>query len=494
MFKSYTLITFLFCALISAQASAQNILLQGTVKDTDNLPLAGAAITAEGTNYSTTADRDGRYKLKLKPGNYRLSYSFIGFNTVYRAVNTSQPDQNTLNVSMELSSSALQQVEVIGRKEQSYKTTRSFIGKAEADIKDIPQSVSYASKEFIADRGLMRVGDIVRNLSGVTQASFYDDLTIRGFRVNGQVNTQLINGLRTSTGFWKQPLANYLERVEVLKGPSSALFGNASPGGVVNRVTKKPLDETRRSVNFSSGSFNTFRALADFTGPASQDSSLLYRLNLGYENAGSFRDLMFDKNLVIAPSLTFLPSDRTSINFDLVYNDSKSRLDRGQTLFGSADLNSTPQSLSLNTTNDYMNEQTYNVTFSINHKIKDNLSVNAAYMKTGYEEDLYEHRTSGTYGVDRLGAVQNNLAGMMIISRKRKRYIDNLSGYINYKPVTGKVKHNIVAGYDFGSEKLPVGSSQMSAGGYLNKTRDSIIATYIVGDSLKYARDKNGAP
>lgn len=495
MLKPHTLIIFFFCLLTSRITLAQQeITVHGSVKDSDGQALPGAAIVVESTNYSTTAGKEGRYILKLKPGTYKFVYSFVGFNTVTKNINANSGDLSELHVRLQAATSSLQQVEIVGRKEQSYKTTRSFIGKAETDLKDIPQSVSYASKEFIADRGLTRVGDIVRNLSGVTQASFYDDLTIRGFRVNGQTNTQLINGLRTSTGFWKQPLANYLERVEVLKGPSSALFGNASPGGVVNRVTKKPLDETRRSVNFSLGSFNTFRALADFTGPASKDSSLLYRLNLGYENAGSFRDLMFDKNIVIAPSLTFLPTDRTSVNFDLVYNDSKSRLDRGQTLFGSSDLNSTPQSLSLNTANDYMNELTYNVTVSINHRITDNFSVNAAYIKTGYEEDLYEHRTSGTYGVDRNGATLNNMAGMMIISRKRKRYIDNLSGYFNYKPQTGVIRHNIVAGYDYGSEKLPVGSSQMSAGGYLNKTRDTVINRYVAKDSLKYARDRNGAP
>src|SRR5690606_21169977 len=163
---------------------------------------------------------------------------------------------------------ALQTVEVIGRKEKSYKNTTSFVGaKTEIALKDLPQAVSYATKELIADQGVMRVGDIVKNFSGVNQNTFYDDIIIRGYRINGGSNTQLLNGMRTSTGFWKQPLANYLERVEVLKGPSSALFGNASPGGVINRLTKKPLDEVRNSVSFSTGSFNTLRALVDFTGP-----------------------------------------------------------------------------------------------------------------------------------------------------------------------------------------------------------------------------------
>lgn len=111
------------------------------------------------------------------------------------------------------------------------------------------------------------MGEVVKNFSGVSQFTCYDDISIRGFRINGGSNTQLLNGMRTSTGFWKQPLANYLERVEVLKGPSSALFGNASPEGVIDRVTKKPLDQAANSVSFSTGSYNTLRALADFTGP-----------------------------------------------------------------------------------------------------------------------------------------------------------------------------------------------------------------------------------
>ena len=477
-----------------SQVSAQQMAnLQGYVKDNEGKPLPGATISIEGTNLSTSTNNKGFYKLKLPTGKITIHYNFIGFKELVKTLEVSA-DANE-SVELKESNSGLQQVEITGRKDKAYKTRATFIGKIENELKDIPQSVSYASKELIADQGLMRVGEVVKNFSGVNQFSFYDDLTIRGFRVNGQSNTQLLNGLRTSTGFWKQSLANYLERVEVLKGPSSALFGNASPGGVVNRVTKKPLDETRRSISLTMGSFNTFRGLADFTGPATKDSTLLYRLNLGYENAGSFRDLMFDRNVVIAPSLTFLPSKNTRINFDLVYTDSKSRLDRGQPIFGSFDLNSTPQTLSLNTTNDYLNELTYNATISITHKINDVLSLNASYLKTGYDEDLYEHRTSNAYALDGNGKSINNLAGMNVQIRKRKRFIDNFSGYINYTPKTGDISHKIVAGYDFGSEKTPVGGSSLTAGGYRNAANDGFINNYVAANSSRYLlKDGNPVP
>lgn len=474
--------------------SQQATYLQGIIRDHLGLPIPGVNVFVKNSSLVTQSNGNGHYKLQVNAGVYIVTYKSIGFKTINKRFEIIAGADLTENIALAVSTSDLQQVEITGRKEKTYKTTATFLGKTENQLKDIPQSVSYASKELIADQGLMRVGDVVKNFSGVNQFSFYDDLTIRGFRVNGQTNTQLINGLRTSTGFWKQSLANYLERVEVLKGPSSALFGNASPGGVVNRVTKKPLDDTRRSINFSLGSFNNLRALADFTGPATKDSVLLYRVNVGYENSDSFRDLMFDKTFVVAPSLTFIASQKTRINFDLVYTDSKSRLDRGQPIFGSSDLNSTPQSLSLNTGNDHLNELTYNVTLSLNHKITNNLSLNVAYLKTGYSEDLYEHRTSNAYGLDAKGVKIDNFAGMNIQMRKRKRFMDNLSGYFNYDLTTGSILHKIVFGTDYASEKTPVGGSQLTASGYRNASNTGAISRYDAKNSQLYLLDKAGNP
>ncbi|MFD2744601.1 MULTISPECIES: TonB-dependent receptor [Sphingobacterium] len=489
------IITILLVVLFQQTKAQSSAILQGDITDLQGNSLSGTSITVRGSSLRTAADAQGYFFLNIPEGSHSVQFSLVGYETQIITIQAKAGKPITLDIMLSSSQSTLQQVEIIGRKEQTYKTTRTFIGnKNETAIKDVPQSISYASKELIADQGAMRVGDVVKNFSGVNQFSFYDDLTIRGFRVNGQANTQLLNGLRTSTGFWKQSLANYLERVEVLKGPSSALFGNASPGGVVNRVTKKPLDETRRSINLSLGSFDTFRALADFTGPATKDSSLLYRVNLGYENAQNFRDLMFDKNLVIAPSLTFIASDRTSINFDLVYTDSKSRLDRGQPIFGSYDLHSTPQSLSLNTANDYLNELTYNASLWLNHQINDNLSFNASYLKTGYNESLYEHRTSNMYALDGDGNPIEDRVGMMIQQRIRNRYIDNLAAYFNYTTQTGILGHKIVFGYDLGSERTPVGGSQLTASGYRNAANNGAINSYNPANQSAYLLDANGNP
>jgi iron complex outermembrane recepter protein len=490
---SLLLIQVLFFAGTSAYAQSGKI--KGTVKDAQGQVLPGATILVEDSRMGTSSDAYGNFEITIKPGQYRLAVSMVGFETIYSDVTVTEGEVTVIDAPLAESKNVLQQVEIIGRKEQSYKNTSSFVGsKTELNSKDLPQSVSFITKELISDQGQMRVGEVVKNMSGVNQFTFYDDITIRGFRINGQSNTQLLNGLRTSSGFWKQPLANYLERVEVLKGPSSALFGNASPGGVLNRVTKKPLDYNRKSLDFSFGSFNTFRALADFTGPMNTERTLLYRLNIGYEDANSFRDLQFDKNLVIAPSVSFLPTDKTRLNFDIIYNQSNSRLDRGQAVYNNNDLYSTPTSRSLSAANDYLNENTYNISASLNHYFTDKLSVTLAYLKTGYNEDLLEHRGANGYAVRGDSSIIVDKVAMQVFQRKRRRYIDNVSVFFNYATSTGVLEHKMLIGYDYSQDQVPAGGSQLTASGYRNATNTGSIDPYRPSKMSSYLLDKDGNP
>jgi len=474
---------------------AQNAKINGKIVSKNNEAVAYASISIKSPKKNLISDDKGNFEItNLPPGNYSIYFSAMGFSVQEKNIELHQNEKLEISIVLQENINTLQTVEITGRKEKSYRNSKSFIGaKTEIALKDLPQAVSYATKELIADQGSIRVGEVVKNFSGVSQFTFYDDISIRGFRINGGSNTQLLNGMRTSTGFWKQPLANYLERVEVLKGPSSALFGNASPGGVINRVTKKPLDQAANNVSFSTGSFNTLRALADFTGPLTEDKSLLYRLNLGYENANSFRDLQFDKNIVLAPSLSFLPNEKTSVNFDLIYNSSKSILDRGQSTYEN-NLYSTKISNSLNSTNDYLNEETYIVTTSLNHQFTDRFSFSASYIRTGYTEDLLEHRGANKYASAGDGSTIPTSIEMQVFIRKRKRYIDNLSTFFKYETKTGDLDHNLILGYDYAQEQVPPGGSQLQATGYRNASNTGSIATYNPANKDKFLLDSKGNP
>ncbi|RYF53093.1 MAG: TonB-dependent receptor, partial [Cytophagaceae bacterium] len=188
----------------------------------------------------------------------------------------------------------------------------------------------------------------------------------------------------------------------------------------------------------------------------------------GYVNAQGFRNLQFDKNIIIAPSVSFLPTDKTRINFDLVYNKSNSRLDRGQSVVGN-NLYSSAIATSLNAVNDYLNEETYLITTSLNHQFSQKTSLNMAYLRTGYTEDLLEHRSSNVNGIDSAGVAIPNLVARQVFVRQTKSFMDNVSLFLNHTFNTGRAEHKLVFGYDYIQSTTPKGSGQQTANGYLLK-------------------------
>ncbi|TDQ10283.1 TonB-dependent receptor [Pedobacter metabolipauper] len=487
MGKFYNSLLFAAFFLFSQAAFAQ-LSLSGKITDSNNQPVPGATIKLIETGTAVSTDQNGSFGFAdLKAGSYTFSISYIGFETRNVKFNLSST-QNKLNIVLHEQQNALQDVEITGRKEKSYKNTKSFSGtKTETQLKYVPQSISYVTKEVIDDQQAFRAGEIIKNVSGASTFSYYNnDITLRGFRTS----TALINGLRTSTEGWSQPILANVERVEVIKGPASALFANTDPGGTVNTVTKKPLDENRKAISFGTGSFNTYRMSADFTGPMNENKTLLYRLNLAYQNAESFRVLQGGEDFMIAPSISFIPDDKTLVNFDLVYSKSKSRLDRGQPIFGATagtDLFSTPISFAIGKRNDFLNELNLYVTTSFQRKISDKVTFNASYMKFMYDEDLLEHRTSNRYAVDQAGVSIPTLMEMQTIRRQGKNYNDNISLYLVSDFKTGPLEHKLVTGYDYLQNQTPVGNSSYNARGYLNAARTGSINSYDPLKSANYA-------
>ena len=369
--------------------------------------------------------------------------------------------------------SQLNTVEIIGRKETSYKNTSSFSGaKVNLALKDTPQSIGYVTKELILDQNATTVNDVVKNISGVNQYSHYNDFSIRGNRILGNSSIgggMLLNGMKAQTSIWKPMSLANIERVEVIKGPASAMFGNASPGGVINRITKKPLATRMRSITTSIGSFNTLKTYADFTGPANKSKTLLYRLNLGYETTDTFRDLQSSKNIIIAPSFSYLPTDRTRLNIDIFYRNMNGKLDRAQSVFGDGDLYSTPISQSLSAANDYLKENFLNLTTSLVHQFSDNLTFNSVYLHSSYDEDLQEHRQANAYVSKADGKTDYSKIVMTAQIRKRNFRNNSFNNFFNLKVNTGEVKHNILLGYDYYLTQMLPSSSEMQARGYLLK-------------------------
>jgi len=425
--------------------------IQGQVTDKHGHGLEGIPVVLQESNAVAITTAHGSFVLKnLHIGKYTVQARGIGYVGQIKEI-TLTPDALSvvLNFALEENTNALQEVEVLGRKETSYKSDYSFIGtKTASRVIDVPQTISTVTKELIEDQQAFTLNEVVKNVAGVNQYSSYDDITVRGFRNGYESGFRLVNGLRSGysygNGFFRVPLTVNLERVEVLKGPGAALFGDINPGGTINMVTKKPLAENRKAMSFSVGSFQTMRSTLDFTGPLNADTTFLYRLNIGYENTKTFRDVNDRQSFIIAPTVTFRPTDKTTVNAELVFSNFNGYLDRGLPIAG-GDLFALPFSFSLSQPNDYFRVNDLSLNASLNHKINNQLSFNVAYMKFAYAEDIKEHRTLNTFA----DAPLNTIMNMRYFERLAKEYTDNVSAYFSLNGQTGSLNHKIVAGLDY---------------------------------------------
>ncbi|GAB3220006.1 TonB-dependent siderophore receptor [Spirosoma arcticum] len=437
----YLLILLLMSGVSHAQIdSSARTNIQGNILTTDGQPAPFVSITLKGSRIGTTTDGEGKFFLKdIKPGSYTLQASGVGFETLRENITVVGEQVTQVSYRIATAVKQLQTVEVTGRKETTYKNDYSFALKTQVPVKDIPQAISTVTKELILDQQSYRLQDVTKSVAGVNQFSVYDDITIRGFRSS---DNRLLNGLRWAGNFWTSPLLVNIERVEFIKGPASAMFGNANPGGTINMVTKKPLDETRANVQLSLGSFKTTRATADFTGPLNEQKTLLYRLNLGYENSGSFRDYVDFKTLVVAPSISFVPNAKTRINFDLTVQDINTVLDRGRTVFrGEQNLLATPINFNLTQPGDRLNPKIFSAALSWSQNLSRGLNLNVAYMRFREDQTLTEHRFQRYITRD---SIQLSYTDRIV------NYVnDNANIYLTWQTRTSGVEHLLLGGYDY---------------------------------------------
>lgn len=183
-----------------------------------------------------------------------------------------------------------------------------------------PQSVTVITREQAAAQGAQSLTQSLRYTAGVAaevrgSASRYDLPYIRGFGSPLDSN-QYLDGLRMlrGGGYAIPQIETYgLERVEFLKGPSSTLYGGVNPGGMINAASKMPTDEAQREVELLYGSHNRMQLGFDFSGPVTEDRSLLYRIvGLGRKSDTQVINTK-EERLFIAPSLTWAPDEDTRL-------------------------------------------------------------------------------------------------------------------------------------------------------------------------------------
>lgn len=202
-----------------------------------------------------------------------------------------------------------------------YVATRSASGaKTDTPILEVPQTINVVTADQIRAQGAQSVSEALRYTAGVRGeiyggVSQFDSYTqIRGFKGDLFLDgTRLPDGAATADWTTSVIEPYGLERVEVLKGPSSVLYGQSGPGGLVNMVSKRPLATPFREIQLQTGSYGRLQGAFDLSGPIDPQGQFLYRLTGLGRMSETQTDFIDDDRLFVAPAFTWRPSADTTL-------------------------------------------------------------------------------------------------------------------------------------------------------------------------------------
>jgi iron complex outermembrane recepter protein len=348
--------------LLLALAMPQPLLAQtgsvgGTVRAADGMALRGVQVVVEGTDRVTSSTTEGHFLLVGVPvGTYVVTASSIGYMAVSREVEVRADRVTRLEITLSTRAVELGGITVLGTRQYGASTSETAL-KMDAHVMETPASVTVITEDFLHDQGAVILDDLFRNVAGITPFSDYQDFTARGFRQGEDEVTY--NGVRSNpNNFFASPNLQNIERVEILKGPASVLYGSLEGGAMINIVTKSPRVRAERNLSLSAGSYNDFAGSADLTGPVMGRDNLLYRVNVHHRNAESFRLFQTTVDWNVAPSLTWRPGQNTSLTLkgEYVNSDRQGHRNRGIGAPG-GDLDALPISWTANEPTDIANQE-----------------------------------------------------------------------------------------------------------------------------------------
>ncbi|NDJ17466.1 TonB-dependent siderophore receptor [Myxacorys almedinensis A] len=347
-----------------------------------------------------------------------------------------------------------------------YRVPNTSVGtRTDTPLRDIPQTIQVVPQEVLRDQNVTRLQDATRNVAGASQggSSITDrdqQVTLRGFE-----SRVLRNGVRDQdrpdTGV---DFAN-IERVEVLSGPASVLFGRNSPGGAVNVVTKQPLRDPFYAVNATIGSFDFYRGAIDLSGPLNDSRTVLYRLNVAYQDRNAFVDRFDESQFFISPVISLALGDHTRLTLEGEYIDTADSFFFGLPIEGTVLPNPNGRiPRNRNTAESYVNSTLSRVGYRLEHQFSDNWSIQNVFRASFFE-------TESSLVVQNLGIGLN--PDQRTINRTRfdgseDRQSYGLQTYLTGEFSTGSIDHQLLFGVDL---------NRLDGGGYTATAGRGFIGT-----------------
>jgi iron complex outermembrane recepter protein len=302
-----------------AQEALQTGSLQGTVVDTTGSAIGGAQLTLRESNgkvaANTETNPEGHFTITRIPlGSYILDTESKNFEKSSRAVIVSS---ETANVPLAITLKVADIQESISVTASGAYATPDATGATKTDMPIMltPISVQVIPLQVQQDQQVVALDQAIQNIGGVIPNNdsygTNDSFSIRGFDAQDLTYEDGLRLDQYSNAGFPIDMAN-VEKVEVVKGPASVMYGQAEPGGAVNIVTKVPQDTPSYSVQQQFGSYSFYRTTLDATGQLFS-KFFAYRLPTDYENSGSFRDFVYTDWFSMFPSLAWRPNETTQV-------------------------------------------------------------------------------------------------------------------------------------------------------------------------------------
>ncbi|WP_426387749.1 TonB-dependent siderophore receptor [Sphingobium sp. R-21] len=185
-----------------------------------------------------------------------------------------------------------------------------------------PQSITIIDREELTRRNALSINEALGYVAGVSTnqrgalATRYDQLVLRGFSPG-----VFLDGMRLIAGPYSTPQIDFnrVDRIDVVKGPASVLYGNSTPGGLVNLTSKMPEATAFSRFEGQVGNYDTFRVVADVNQPLDSEGRLKARIVGGWQKSDNLAQDTFSERWHVSSMLTFSPDDATSLTLIATY-------------------------------------------------------------------------------------------------------------------------------------------------------------------------------
>lgn len=214
---------------------------------------------------------------------------------------------------------------------QGYRARRSASAtKTDTALEEIPQSVSVVPAQVLEDLDSPRIERALDFAGGVARQNDFGGLTLYEYSVRGLTTAEFYkDGFSVNRGYMNSPDAANLERIEVLKGPASSLYGRGDPGGTINLVSKRPQRDRFARLDLGAGRWDRYRSTLDLNTPLDEAEDMLLRMNLAVEDNQNFRDYRSGERQFFAPAFSWDidPDTRLLVQAEVIRN--RQVFDRG---------------------------------------------------------------------------------------------------------------------------------------------------------------------